>query len=494
MTNRNPLYLVLTIAVLLSSLSVLVSCNKDDKDEVYTYSTSTKTTLVTAFGLQANNEVLSGLDSVHFTVDFDRGLIYNADSLPKGTDISSLKVTVEFLNTVKSAVFSITGATEQADTTINYSTSMTKSLDFTGNTKLTVTSYDETNVKEYEVKVLVHKVNPDSLVWPMTWRRDLPGYSNGVTAHKTVKQGSLYRGLSYDGATCMVLTASAPNEEWDEQEAELPFTPQIASLTATDDALYMLDDSGVLYTSPDGVQWTSCGVEWHSLLGAYGDHVLGVMRGSDGYYHDEYPRGDGFVVTPVEEGFPVEHSSDMIVCENKWSEAPQAMIVGGFDSEGRMLSSVWGFDGICWGQINSIHGTALPAIADATVFSFYTYKTLSGVRRYAKQQTWFLMGGRLADGKINDKIYLSHTQGITWTKSDSTMTQAAHMPAFYGAQAFVNEETLTAANRAPARVKTASTSWECPFIYLFGGYNDQGALLPNVWRGVYIRMTNNPVY
>ena len=36
--------------------------------------------------------------------------------------------------------------------------------------------------------------------------------------------------------------------------------------------------------------------------------------------------------------------------------------------------------------------------------------------------------------------------------------------------------------------------WDCPFIYLFGGYNEQGTLLPNVWRGVYIRMTNTPVY
>ena len=30
--------------------------------------------------------------------------------------------------------------------------------------------------------------------------------------------------------------------------------------------------------------------------------------------------------------------------------------------------------------------------------------------------------------------------------------------------------------------------------YLFGGFNDQNQLLPNVWRGVYIRMTNYPVY
>ena len=119
MTNRNPLYLLLTIVVLLSSLAPFTSCNKSkDDDDVYTYSTSTQTTLVRAFGLQADAEVLASLDSVHFTIDYEKGLIYNADSLPVGTDISGLKVTVEFLNTVSSAVFNITGATSQADTTI----------------------------------------------------------------------------------------------------------------------------------------------------------------------------------------------------------------------------------------------------------------------------------------------------------------------------------------------------------------------------------------
>ena len=193
MTNRSPLYLLTTIAVLLSSLASFTSCNKDkDNDDSYSYSSSTQTTLVTGFALQADAKVLSNLDSVHFTVDFDRGLIYNADSLPKGTDISALKVTVDFLNTVSSAVFKITDATKQADTTINYTTSMTKSLDFTGKTLLTVTSSDKSQVKDYEVKVLVHKVNPDSLVIPQSWRRDLPGYQSGLKGYKAVKMGDQY--------------------------------------------------------------------------------------------------------------------------------------------------------------------------------------------------------------------------------------------------------------------------------------------------------------
>ncbi|MBQ6079829.1 MAG: hypothetical protein IJK93_06075 [Muribaculaceae bacterium] len=498
MTNKKSLYIMMTLAVLFLSLSTLSSCNKDNDDSsAYSYSTSQQTTLVTGFALQADADVLANLDSVHFTVDYDKGLIYNADSLPKGTDVTALKVTVEFLNTVSSAVFDITGATVQADTTINYTTSSTKSIDFTGKTVLTVVSADETQVKKYDVKVLVHKENPDTLIFPQSWRRDLPGYRYTAIGHKAVKQGDLYRIMNYNGIESFLFTAESPNQgTWDKQKVNLPFAPQIPSLAATDDALYMLADDGTLYTSPDGMEWTSCGVTWYSVLGAYDGRVLGIVKGDDAYYHDEYPRTEGFEATRVEDGFPISHSSGMIVTDNKWTVAQQAMVVGGMDSQGNVLSDVWGYDGNHWGKINNIHSSALPALTEATVFSYYTYKALSGTRRYGRQSTWYVMGGKLADGSLNKNIYLSNTQGITWTKADSTICQPNHMPKFYGAQAFVNFETLTTAGmaNAPRRVTTPVTSWECPYIYLFGGYNDQGVLLPYLWRGVYNRLTNYPVY
>ena len=480
------------------SLTMLNSCNdKDDEDTIETYSSSKQTTLITAFGLQANSDVLASLDSVYFTVDYDNGLIYNADSLPKGTDISALKVTISFMNTVSSAVFNITGATELNDTTINYSSSMTTDLDFTGKTILTVTSADGTQVKDYQVNVLVHKENPDSLVWKQSWRRDLPGLTSKTKSFKVVRHGDVYRAMSFDGSACYLMTASSPNAtSWSNQQADVPFVPQVSSLTATADALYMLDTAGGLWSSADGNAWTSCGVKWHSLLGAYGSRVLGIIADESGYWHDEYPRIDGFEPVAVEDGFPVAHSSDVIVTDNEWTVSQQAIIVGGIDAKGHLLSNVWGYDGSTWGRINNSHTSALPALSDATLFSYYTFKSLSGVRRYARQSTWYLMGGKLADGSLNDKIYLSNTQGITWTVGDSTLCQASFMPRFYGAQAMVNQETLTlgGAANAPRRVKSLITSWECPYIYLFGGYNDRGELLPSVWRGVYNRLTNTPVY
>ena len=83
-----------------------------------------------------------------------------------------------------------------------------------------------------------------------------------------------------------------------------------------------------------------------------------------------------------------------------------------------------------------------------------------------------------------------------WAEADTTITQPDYMPKFYGAQAFVNSETMSAsgASYLPRRIQSPVTTWECPFVYLMGGYNDQGDLLPYVWRGVFNRMTNYPVY
>ena len=500
MTNKASLYLVLAMAVMLLSLPALVACNHDDNDDdsVYSYSDSEQTTLVTGFSLQPDAEVLASLDSVHFTIDYDNGLIYNADSLPKGTDISALKVNVEFLNTVRSAVFTITGATEQADTTINYAKMMTQSLDFTGKTVLTVTSGDESQVKDYEIKILVHHVNPDSLVIPMSWRRDLPGYESNLKGHKAVKQGDVYRIMTYDGNQCKMLTATSPNQGiWDSQTVNVPFEPQVQTLVATPSALYMLDTDGELFTSADGTEWTSCGVLWHSLLGAYEDRVLGVMGDAGSYYHDEYPRTDDFVSTEIEDGFPIAHSSELMQTINEWTLSQQALLVGGVDSGGQALSDVWGYDGTRWGKINNIHSTAMPALTDATLFAYYTYRPVTGVRRYSCQSTLYVMGGKLSNGSLNSSIYLSNTQGVTWTVGDSTVAQPSHMPEFYGAQAFVNYENMSVAGsgaNGPQRIVAPVMSWDCPYFYLFGGYNDQGVLLPHVWRGVYLRLTNNPVY
>ena len=85
----------ITILAVVSVIVLLSSCGSLEEDGIYY---SKQNTMICAFSLQKDTSVLSNLDSIFFTIDLDRSLIYNADSLPKGTDISKIAVKATFMN------------------------------------------------------------------------------------------------------------------------------------------------------------------------------------------------------------------------------------------------------------------------------------------------------------------------------------------------------------------------------------------------------------
>lgn len=117
------------------------------------------------------------------------------------------------------------------------------------------------------------------------------------------------------------------------------------------------------------------------------------------------------------------------------------------------------------------------------------------------------------------QVYISYDFGITWKDADTYLQFPSDFPAFSSAQAFVKDYTLTSramsdgawtdiptaglpawatpvniAAQAGSRVSKPVTSWECPYIFLFGGYGADGNLIPYVTRGVINRFTFQPLY
>ena len=72
------------------ALIAMTACNKDDNDINNTASMYVPAVAVTRFYLKADSKVMNNLDSVFFSIDLENGVIFNADSLPKGTKISTL--------------------------------------------------------------------------------------------------------------------------------------------------------------------------------------------------------------------------------------------------------------------------------------------------------------------------------------------------------------------------------------------------------------------
>lgn len=489
MKKTTSIYLLLP---LIASL-LFLSCKKDKDDEPsssYTYSTSLSSALVTNFALKADTTVMTSLDSVFFTIDADRGLIYNADSLPMGTRIDSLKVTMSFSSGVGTAVFKVLDA-QNNTTDVEYSTSSSEAIDFRYGVKLVVTSYDGTKVRNYDVKVNVHAQEPDSISWPMSARRNLPAAADDNYAQGTARLGDTYVNVIHNNAGYFVSRASKLAGPWDSKAVNWGFEPNPASLMTAGEKLYVLDVNGNLYESADADTWVATGEQWSHILGAYQGRVMGIT--AEPYRIDEYPRRASFSLVEAPAGFPVKGTSQMLLVSNDWSVAPQGVLVGGVDAQGKTSSAVWAYDGTRWAKMGNSDGT-LPALDSPTMFSYVTYPKVSkSSLKTSKVTTWMVMGGKLADGTFNRTTYLSTNQGITWTKAGNSLSIPEAIPSFYGAQAFV-ENTTMKSSQARRRVAQAVNEWECPYIYLIGGYGSNGQLLNNVWCGVLNRAAQKPLY
>ena len=510
MTKRFPLYLIAgLVAICLST-----ACNDDDADTI-TISGDYNNCAVASFSLSKNDAILRALDSVFFSIDMISAEIYNADSLPKGTDITSM-----VLNVGTPAASSVTVTYKSRftdnDTTTSLTTNPGDSINFAGGpVKMTVTSYNGLDKRDYTIRLNVHTVEADTLYWAQMQKIDFP---RTASAQKSVMFGDKVHTLlsGTDGNNYICVTDDPSSNDWDVTTATLPQGAVIASFSATDDAMFITCTNGDLHTSTDGATWTSTGVTMHTIYGGYDSQLLGARHDSDGWNHVTYPAS---TVNAVPDGCPVSGTSQLIKYQSKWSSSPLVVMVGGQDSSDRYTGESWAYDGNKWARIST---TGIDERAGVTLISYNIPRMSSDSWNVTEQTALLAMGGLYETDnglKASRMVYISYDFGITWKEADSYLQFPSDgdeaYPTFYGAQGFVIDYTLTAravndgawtdmaTNRLPAwaipmsdrsRVSRPVTSWECPYIFLFGGYESDGTLLGSVTRGVINRFTFRPLY
>ena len=137
------------------------SCNSESETLEYEVPSSA---LVKSFSLSEDEKVIDNLDKVFFSIDLANCKIFNADSMPYGTKIDKL---VPVITTGgASAVELVVPRSGKSDTTYNYMTNSTDSIDFSnGAVTLKIVSPDESVTMSYTINVNVHKMKSDSLAW-----------------------------------------------------------------------------------------------------------------------------------------------------------------------------------------------------------------------------------------------------------------------------------------------------------------------------------------
>lgn len=501
--------LILPFVVVLA-LSGLPACNSSDNDTEYVQSSSV---LVSAFSLTDDDDVLDSLQNVYFSIDLENAQIFNADSLPYGTNTSRLIPSITCESTV-SAVTLTFPLEDGTDSVVNYLTNSTDSIDFSlGPVKLKVTSQSGTVERTYQVKVNVHQTKPDTLAWNQIESCVLPtNFSGNLDAQRTVKLGDTYYCLTYcKPVYCLAKTDNPADPNWSMAEISMPFDANVSTLRQSDDALYMLSTDGTLYTSQDCENWTATDAVWDYIYGGYGQQILGCSQQSGSWMICSYPDMQQW---SMPDGFPVRGSSVPCVYQLQMGVAPQLVMVGGWDANGSLLATSWAFDGEGWADISR---AALPEpTAEIAVVDYDLFSVSSSTWAPVQYPALVAIGGLNADG-INRTVYYSRDWGMTWDVAPDLMQLSDEVPVYYGSSAFVFSTTmyLSRSNggwtqlavrklyphctmlwpeQGQSRVTTAITEWECPAIYMFGGYDANGSCVNQVWRGVILRYTFDPVY
>ena len=495
-----------------SSLAMgLGACNSDStevQDEYgYTSDVLYSSTAVTAFNIEANSDILANLDSVYFTIDQQDACIFNADSLPYETEVT--KLIPNITSSAGKLELIVSGSSVMNDTTFTYSSDFTDSIDFSAKVILRVTSVNEKYVRDYTLKVNVHQVEPDSLYWGDIAWTNLP---DSPTEQKTVE---------FNGEVISFLHNSNGYYTWSMPETStsngkttsitFPSTPNISTITAAGDALYYLDTDGNMYTSTDATNWTATGETWTHIYGGYEDRIIGVKRSNGVYYHVSYPESG--TPTQVSSDCPISGTSTLVLFENKWSDSPLALMIGGRTVSNTLTSATWGYDGTSWVKISS---DPIETGREGMVFfPYFTFKVDETNWSVTEYTTLFAFGGRDADGVLSNTVYVSLDQGIHWKEGDDLLQLPDYVPALYNAQAIVWNTTFTSSTRSsvstrwnemtplalPSWWKVASasravapiTSWECPYVYIYGGKTQANRFNTQVWRGVINRLTFKPL-
>ena len=202
-----------------------------DSDNVTEYSSDTT---IHAFGL----------DTIHgkhyrFIIDNLQGQIYNPDSLPVGADTIIDRILIDTL--------SVAGRVTSGSPDTLFNTS--DSVDLRNPIKLKVHAPDGLSSREYTVTVLVHKQDPDSLVW------------NEMTPFSTTRISGKQQVVTL-GNELLVYTATQLfraqlplASSWSEQACGLPANALLSSIVNWDNTLYVPTTGGDVYSSQNGTTW-----------------------------------------------------------------------------------------------------------------------------------------------------------------------------------------------------------------------------------------------
>ena len=398
------------VAGVMATTAFLSSCLKSDYAEIeYPVESSIK-----AFSIGTLHQTIHGKDSegndsdyvdtisyahIPFTIDQINRKIYNKDSLPKEVDVTKVLASISADN---GAIYYVNKNGKDSLWT------SADSLDFTNEVTFKVMAYSELQNKfvfgkPYTVKVNVHKLNPDSLVWKhfgdkkfaegVTFAEQKAVYMNdyiyvfGETAEGNVK---IYKANVNRGSFT----------SWEEVSTSITSIDINSAIVYNNEVHFIAD--GKLYNLKDNQIGSETNLS--NLISVNGDKLLAYTTGnkivslnSDGTKAKEtdFIEGKNLNGRISAVSYTAEHNTSLwrtIVMKNRVKEVESdttAMVFNNISSEDK------------WQEYTPINPTTCPNQGNISMISYD--------------------GKLFAYGEEFDYFYSSTDNGLNWKKEEDYM-------------------------------------------------------------------------
>ncbi|MBD3591131.1 DUF6242 domain-containing protein [Bacteroides sp. GM023] len=386
---------------------VITSCLDDDNNIEYSPDAT-----IHAFALDT-----AGLGNYKFTIDQQKGLIYNEDSLPVHADTIIDKILIKTMTTA-SGVITMKDRNDQ-DSIIN----MSDSIDLRNPLEIKVWSTEALagispdQVKKYTITVRVHKHDPDSLRW------DYAGTMQDeiTNEQKTIEFNDKYFTYSKVGDNLKVYQSNSLSN-WAANGVNTEgLTDVLPNSIIPLTEIILATANNKVYESTDGIAWavsTKFSGEVNTFISKLpienGTKITYIKtKGEERYFYSMME--SDFTETEIEKvdkRFPVDNISYTTFSKGK---KHQNIIVGkhepaieiDINNKKVPVTVTWGYDGTTWAELGATTAIAYcPAFVNPNIIYY--------------NDLFYIFGEKL------ESIYVSNNEGVAWKKANKKVAFLNH--------------------------------------------------------------------
>lgn len=395
------------ISCLFITACIITSCLEKD---IVEYELSQNAS-ITAFSISDINtqytKFIDGKDSIltdtvlgedyPFTINQQAGVIYNADSLPVGTDVSKVKVDI----TADTQGIFIVASTDSLWVEED-------SLNFEKPIQFKVLSETGVFGRIYVAKINVHQQNPDSLVW----NKINTNFPTEVQKQKAVFANNQIFVFTEQASQVAVTMMEVGTNEWTAlQNIDIPVKADYTSAMVWDGQFYMLAENQ-LYTSSNGLNWNKVETEQSikqltaGMALEAGKKLIGIDMENQYIESEDGMNWNTFESIP--EGFPTQNVSFAAYPLATNASLARIVVMGNNQSATDSYTPTWF-------QLGTEQGwSALNTDADS-----YNCPNLENISMIHYNNQLYAFGGPDKNDETIEAfghLYSSIDNGITWEK------------------------------------------------------------------------------